>query len=288
MTFNDFADLAREEMGRRVPGMIFSVSSVRKAGTMYTSIMGSLPGSDVHPTLDLLTFFRLSGTAGCDYALDSMERSFRLGLEKMEGFNSFDFDSLSDYGSVRDRLSLRLIRADDDFLKDVPHRPRADLSIVYYVDCRISDLDGVTLVNNALFSEWDISEDTLYRDALASCVSHAPAVLRGMFETLHCTYPGCEQEETMWIATNDRMAYGASVIEYPGFLDEAAARIGGDYYILPSSVHELRFVGTGYADPDWLEQTVREVNTAHVPPKEQLSDHVYYYDSSSHLFRPAR
>ena len=92
----------------------------------------------------------------------------------------------------------------------------------------------------------------------------------------------------MWIATNDRMAYGASVIEYPGFLDEAAARIGGDYYILPSSVHELTFVGTGYADPDWLEQTVREVNSAHVPPKEQLSDHVYYYDSSSHLFRPAR
>jgi len=31
---------------------------------------------------------------------------------------------------------------------------------------------------------------------------------------------------------------GASVIQYPGFMEQAAEQVGGDFFVLPSSIHE--------------------------------------------------
>ena len=53
--------------------------------------------------------------------------------------------------------------------------------------------------------------------------------------------------------------------------------MGGDYYILPSSIHELIVMPKDYAADLWaLEQTVRDVNRGpYVPEEEFLSDNVY-------------
>ena len=66
-----------------------------------------------------------------------------------------------------------------------------------------------------------------------------------------------------------------------------AEKMGGDYMIIPSSVHELLVIrddGTGYST---LETMVREVNSAIVSPEDQLSDHVYHYDAKDHVLEKA-
>ena len=57
-----------------------------------------------------------------------------------------------------------------------------------------------------------------------------------------------------------------------------------DYYVLPSSVHEVLIVPAEYVrNRQMLDEMVREVNQVCVEEEEILSDHAYYYDRSEDL-----
>ena len=82
----------------------------------------------------------------------------------------------------------------------------------------------------------------------------------------------------MYVATNVSKLNGACILLYDGVLEKFAEKIGGDFYILPSSVHEVLFVpANGDMDARYLIQMVREVNATQVAPDEVLSDNVYLY-----------
>ena len=71
--------------------------------------------------------------------------------------------------------------------------------------------------------------------------------------------------------------HGAGVIAYPNFFEDAAEKLGGDFYVLPSSIHEVLLVrDNGEMTAKDLEALVREVNATQVAPEEQLTDHVYH------------
>lgn len=80
----------------------------------------------------------------------------------------------------------------------------------------------------------------------------------------------------------------ADVLAYPDFLQEASEKIGGNFFILPSSIHELLFLkDTGDITRQELTSMVRSVNAAEVSPAEQLSDNVYHYDGKDRVFELA-
>ena len=64
------------------------------------------------------------------------------------------------------------------------------------------------------------------------------------------------------------------------FTNQLSGMSMGDFFILPSSIHELLVVpkqdGMDYSS---LEAMVQEVNATQVAPEEKLSDHVYEYDA---------
>lgn len=71
-------------------------------------------------------------------------------------------------------------------------------------------------------------------------------------------------------------------------MDQAAEKLGGDFYILPSSIHEILLVpDNGDKTADDLRDMVREVNATQVSPEEKLTDNVYHYDSKEHIFELA-
>ena len=82
---------------------------------------------------------------------------------------------------------------------------------------------------------------------------------------------------------------GACVIQYPGFLDQAAKTLGGDFFVLPSSIHEvLLYQDDGTIGRKDLEDMVRSINQTEVAPADRLSDFVYHYDSRERVFENAR
>ena len=86
----------------------------------------------------------------------------------------------------------------------------------------------------------------------------------------------------VFILTTKKHIYGATAIISDEVRQSVGKYMGGDYYILPSSIHELIVMPKDYAADLWaLEQTVRDVNRGpYVPEEEFLSDNVYEYDMS--------
>ena len=97
----------------------------------------------------------------------------------------------------------------------------------------------------------------------------------------------CRKE---WTATMtqpaERSCSGRAWI--PGFLDQAAEKLGGSFYILPSSIHEVLLLRNDQEmDVRELEDMVQNVNEQMVSPEEQLSDRVYHYDAQEKVFELA-
>ena len=96
------------------------------------------------------------------------------------------------------------------------------------------------------------------------------------------------EDSIMTVITNVQGINGAAAIFYPDQMDKIAERLGGDYFILPSSVHETLVVpDDGKMSFLELRSMVTEINATMVNPSERLTDEVYHYDSKDKVFEKA-
>ena len=90
------------------------------------------------------------------------------------------------------------------------------------------------------------------------------------------------------VLTNEMGCLGAAALFYPNQMEKIAASLGGNYFVLPSSIHEVLILpDDGNLNYMELEQMVKEVNETTVDRKDQLSNNVYYYDSKDRIFSSA-
>ena len=83
----------------------------------------------------------------------------------------------------------------------------------------------------------------------------------------------------MYVITNNVNYFGAAAILYKDVLKKFAEKHNCDFYILPSSVHEVIAVGRDTCPGEKeLCNMVSEVNRTQLEYDEILSDSVYYYD----------
>lgn len=90
--------------------------------------------------------------------------------------------------------------------------------------------------------------------------------------------------EQLHIMTNLGESYGGRAILREDLLREFAQEQGGDFYILPCSVHELLLLkDTGRVTAEELKKMVCEINhgPGMVEPEAKLSDSVYYYNKET-------
>ena len=197
-------------------------------------------------------------------------------------------DVIADYREIRNRLIIDFVPKNRD-LTNVPHGKMADLNYV----CKAMMKNFMVLINNTLLNKYGITEAQLFHDAFENVQRTRPAVITGMSEVLlPQDLPGDDDslgdDEILFVATTPDRVHGAGVIAYPGFLDKAAERLGGDFFVLPSSIHEVILArDDGNLDAGELSALVREVNSTEGLPEEQLSDNAYHYDSREHVFELA-
>ena len=158
-------------------------------------------------------------------------------------------------------------------LETVPHQNIEDMAVVYRFILS-SDEDGRAsiLITNRMIETMGVTPEQLHADALENAPIIKPAEIKGMSEVM-AEFMGVEQAELMgivpvspeneqlYVATVPDKVHGAGVLAYQDFMDQAAERAGGDFYILPSSIHEILIVpDNGKMGLKELENMVREVN----------------------------
>ena len=153
-----------------------------------------------------------------------------------------------------------------------------DLMVAYMVD--IGDNCAIK-ITNGLLETWGVTLEDL-----GLCVKEPTPLLLDMETAMFGSRENNNILDTderiqggaMYVLTSEESIHGASVVLNNGLLAEIAERVGGDYYLIPSSIHEwLILADDGTLDANELTAMIKDVNEIQVLPKEWLGDHVYRY-----------
>ena len=200
------------------------------------------------------------------------------------------------YEDILEEVEAQLMKqkGNEDRLENIPHQKVEDMALIYRVDMGDSSGGKMTsVITNQQLKAFGITAEQLHQDALENAPLTHPASLRSMQEVM-ADMMGMKPEEIatgepmMLVATVEGSFMGASVIQYPGFMDQAAEKIGGDFFVLPSSIHEVLLIpDDGTQDYHDLAEMVQTINETQVAPAERLSDNVYHYDKADRVFELA-
>lgn len=179
----------------------------------------------------------------------------------------------------------------DKKLEGKPYRQMADLAVTYHV--LLSKENGMMTVpiSDKLMQSWGIAEDVLFTAAKNGMSNFTPVTIKSMTETLmemcgeeqfELMGVPTEADEMMYIMSNTEKVNGAAAIIDPNNMDLARSYMQDDFYILPSSVHEVLLVKQNQMSVEELEDMVKTVNASAVALQDRLSDHVYKYDFARH------
>ena len=132
-------------------------------------------------------------------------------------------------------------------------------------------------ITNELLDKYGVSKEELHKAAMQNSEKIFPA-----------KYYKTNDLVPFNILTNEIGYLGAAALFYPNQMEKIAASLGGNYFVLPSSIHEVLVLpDDGNLNYMELEQMVKEVNETTVDRKDQLSNNVYYYDSKERIFSSA-
>lgn len=200
------------------------------------------------------------------------------------------------YEQAKEMLFPELIpqKGNEDVLAQHPHDKLEDMAVVYRLDLHSGDGTMMSArVNQAILEAFGVSAEQMKKDALENAPHTHPATFRSMEEVMSAMMgmPMPEPDfgqSRLYVASTETMNRGAGVIAYPDFLQEASEKMGGSFFILPSSIHELLFLrDDGDITRQELASMVRSVNASEVNPAEQLSNNVYHYDGKDRVFELA-
>ena len=197
---------------------------------------------------------------------------------------------------AKKHITLTLINEDKNnkMLMEVPHFKvgGADSDVVAIPRWYISD-EASFVVNNNIASHIGLTSDEIIKLGMDNINAQEFNVLSmkdllmemvvkdgiplSMVEDMFSSELG---NPPMIVVTNERKLQGASAILSSNTLKLVEEKLGGEYYILPSSIHESIAVPVEGVDVEELKQMVREINMTEVKPEDFLSDNVFKYDGN--------
>lgn len=214
--------------------------------------------------------------------IDDIRKQYEWSMSRIGTFNC-DF---SDYSKVKHKIIYRLVNYElnQDIMAECPHIRLDDLAVTFRL---ISHRDNVgistVLITHYELGLWGVGLQDILLEAQKNTERIFPMKILPIESFLRDLFSDWQEQESsmpMYIVTNEQQINGATVLLYQDFLKRFSRDYPGDYYILPSSIHELIMIPACQVDePEGLLRIVEEANMAVVKDTEILSDSVYYYDA---------
>lgn len=253
--------------------------------TCYTGLYIRKKGESVTPVICLEMYYeQFCNGEDMDTLLEEMRKSYEQAVQQASVF-SFD---ITDYSCVKDRLIYRLINYERnrEQLQSCPYLRLHDLALSFRWIAHMDSFGVSTgIVTDREMELWGIDFHELLLQAQKNTRRLFPPKVMRMDEYLRENGRELLEENpdfNMYIVTNDLQVNGATTLIYEDFLQEFTSRYPGDYFVLPSSIHEVILVPADeVAEPEALPVIVAEANEQVVSVSELLSDSVYYYEKET-------
>lgn len=169
-----------------------------------------------------------------------------------------------------DRIIACLVSTsrNEELLQHVPSLPFLDMSIIYRLAFSITE-DGL---NSAIITDDMIAGTDLTIEKIHQCaMENTPRLLpMRLFEG---------PEEGVYIVTNRIEIGGAAVMLCREEMQRLAQKIGGDFFIVPTSMHEFFAIAVDHSTPISLLRMLMDGNENITHLKDQLSDTIYRYST---------
>ncbi|MBQ6151998.1 MAG: hypothetical protein IJJ03_10145 [Mogibacterium sp.] len=244
-------------------------------------------GLNCAPTFYVEDFYMAykDGTSIADLSHQAVETAVR-SLDMADLLARDSFCMLDDTESLRVRMLNK--SRNKEYLKGIPFR-ELGCGFVYIAEIGRGEYGAV--ITDALMKDHKLTGDEIFDKAIKNTMENYPAVLHDLGDSV---MQGTEECENLlekpsgrvpagagpgFVLTNSGFFWGAGTLFYPGIMDRICELLGGDFYVLPSSVHELILIKVEDQDPQELADLVRSANRSVVRENEILADDLYICES---------
>ena len=267
----------KEKMNKDV---VIKTQKVRKNNNViYYGLIIQKPEQNVAPTIYLNAFYDMY-ESGMD--MGDVIQCIMDTYKKGEVKESIDMDFFCNFEAVKERIAYRLINAErnKELLEQIPHILFMDLAICFYYAFYQKELgEGMILIHNSHMEIWGTNHKELMKLAEENTGRMLPPSMVSMKSLLQEMFDE-NVDPGLYVLTNEKKCQGAAVLLYPHVLEEASKQLGGNFYVLPSSIHEVILLKErGHENTEGLKDMIREANDTQVATEEILSDYPYYYDA---------
>lgn len=309
LSFEEFSQKIKNEIMQYMPqeyhDAVFGLVEINKQNDeKYTALVMDT-AQKIAPNLYLESYYHTyQETEEIETILQAIAQKYLDAMKQGEEILGFD---VNDYVQVKERLFLSVLNKENNeqYIKGHCYKevPGTDLVAAVKVLCNGKDGEQATfMVNGSQLSAWGISEEGIYEQAFLNTPGLFPPELMNMKDviknlslmedmdpdlaSLLQSIPEAEQADPFvllpqepYILGNDKKMNGATALLYQDTLQTIAERTGSNFFILPSSIHELILIkDTGDVDVEDLQLKVMDVNRTVLSPEDFLSDEIYCYD----------
>ena len=287
MNYENFKQAFKTEMMVRFGGQDMEIreNQVTRVNQTMDALAFAPAGSRIAPQIYLNDLFA-EYQQGRDFGsivtgiAETIQSSLRQMPEVPELSHSFLEENL--YLTVMNQELNR------DYLADVPHDYLEDMAVVPRI--RVNEEASVA-VKDWMLDAYGFSKEELFRTARANmdlqdyrCMSLS-GMLMGMGMDMG-PGPGEDPAASVYVLTNMSSIDGAAAILSEKAMKQAREAVGEDFFILPSSRHEVILVprSSSLSIAEMTDMVV-SANRTVVEDRDLLSDHVYRYNSSAGTIR---
>lgn len=287
MNYQQFIEEVERRVKEKIKGnetiTVYIHTAVKNNGKERKGITVSEKGIHISPTIYLEEYFQQFQEGK---PIEKIVEKILQLYEEVKCSHPCEESLLQNYEELKGKFACKLIHRgkSEKLLNDIPYVPWMDLAIVAFVLLEVSPYGTATvLVRKEHLEIWRLTEAQLFDEAKKNTPILLPYQFCPMRKLLReiCPYAvdeGEEEEESLYVLSNKLRSFGAASMLYEGILEKVGQKLGENYYILPSSIHEVIVVPESKSPVKQdLEEMVREINETQVEEEEVLSDRVYYF-----------
>lgn len=268
-------------------GIELEEHSVTKAQRgVLTGLIFSEPGTVCAPTFYVEDFYDMykEGRSLKDLSAAAVRDAYRF-IHDPPDFPDIDTAALSGQFTFGVRLLNK--SGNRDYLKGVAY---LDAGCGFALIAEIRSGDYRAVITNGLLDSLGMSKESLFERALEGSSMNdratlfdlaemTPAFPEGNINLLGSADGTVLPPVSLYVLSNESSFWGAAALFYPGMMARLNDLLGGSFYVLPSSIHEVLLLPVTEADPQGLADIIRSANRTVTECDVFLADELFICES---------
>ena len=207
--------------------------------------------------------------------------------------------NLEDYDKIKEDLFIRLLNIEKNQveLEECIYRTIGDIALVLYA--RMGELNGSSAsikIKRHMLEKWEQEPKQVFEEALLNTYFISPPRIYCWeklifdpdyagenFMNLLCDYKLKKDVLGNCLSTTIR-TNGAVAIFLPGVAERIGQLMGGGFYMVFTSIHEVMIHNERSADPEELKKVLADTVNETTPPEDFLTYQIYHYDLETGAF----